>query len=310
MQRLLAGHAPEFAGLGITMPQAKILYVVTAAGRLRMSELAARLGVTSSVSGLVERLVEPAARPGRRPRRPAPGRRHPDSGGRRPPRTLPRPQPRQMRSCSCSMSDDDLDAVERAVTDRPGRPSVTRPASHSPRPKGNPREPAHRVRPPQAKRHAALRGRRVHRRCLRPGAASSRNSSRTSSSRSSRSSRRTRSRCRRRDRAGDQAHRARHPGVPRLTNLQSTSSNSISLVVAQFSYGTDVKATRAAIAGRDTTATAGERDPEGPGPEHQPSPVIIASIAATGRRPAGRRHRPDRDRPGDPGPSRASRAPT
>lgn len=36
-------------------------------------------------------------------------------------------------------------------------------------------------------------------------------------------------------------------GVQRLTHLQSTSANSISLVVAQFSYGTDVKETRAAI---------------------------------------------------------------
>src|SRR4029079_66744 len=59
MQRLLAGHAPEFAGLDITMTQAKVLYVVRAAGRLRMSELAARLGIgTSSASELVDRLVE------------------------------------------------------------------------------------------------------------------------------------------------------------------------------------------------------------------------------------------------------------
>jgi DNA-binding MarR family transcriptional regulator len=59
MHRLVAGHAPEFAGLDITMTQAKVLYVVTAAGRLRMSELAARLGIgTSSASELVDRLVE------------------------------------------------------------------------------------------------------------------------------------------------------------------------------------------------------------------------------------------------------------
>ena len=36
-------------------------------------------------------------------------------------------------------------------------------------------------------------------------------------------------------------------GVPRLEVIQSTSSNSISLVVAQFSYGTNVKDTTAAI---------------------------------------------------------------
>jgi hydrophobic/amphiphilic exporter-1 (mainly G- bacteria), HAE1 family len=36
-------------------------------------------------------------------------------------------------------------------------------------------------------------------------------------------------------------------GVPRLEALQSTSANSLSLVVAQFAFGTDVKETRAAI---------------------------------------------------------------
>ena len=36
-------------------------------------------------------------------------------------------------------------------------------------------------------------------------------------------------------------------GVPRLEALQSTSSNSISLVIAQFAYGTDVKEATAAI---------------------------------------------------------------
>ena len=41
------------------MAQAKVLYVVIAAGELRMSELAARLGVgSSSASGLADRLVE------------------------------------------------------------------------------------------------------------------------------------------------------------------------------------------------------------------------------------------------------------
>ena len=37
------------------------------------------------------------------------------------------------------------------------------------------------------------------------------------------------------------------PGVPRLEVLQSTSANSIALVVAQFSFGTDVKETLATI---------------------------------------------------------------
>ena len=45
MQRLISDHAPEFTEVGVTMAQAKVLYVVLAAGHLRMSELASRLGV-------------------------------------------------------------------------------------------------------------------------------------------------------------------------------------------------------------------------------------------------------------------------
>jgi DNA-binding MarR family transcriptional regulator len=59
VQRLIGGHAPEFTEVGVTMAQAKVLYVVVAAGELRLSELAARLGIgSSSASELVERLVE------------------------------------------------------------------------------------------------------------------------------------------------------------------------------------------------------------------------------------------------------------
>ena len=43
-QRLMAVHAPEFTALDMTMAQAKLLYVVTAAGELSMSEIAQRLG--------------------------------------------------------------------------------------------------------------------------------------------------------------------------------------------------------------------------------------------------------------------------
>src|SRR4051812_14744732 len=57
-QRLMSVHAPEFAALDITMAQAKLLYVVTAAGDLTMSEVAQRLGVTlSTASGAVDHLV-------------------------------------------------------------------------------------------------------------------------------------------------------------------------------------------------------------------------------------------------------------
>jgi DNA-binding MarR family transcriptional regulator len=59
MHRMVAGHATEFAEVGVTMAQAKVLYVVAAAETLRMSELASRLGVSmSTASGVVDRLVE------------------------------------------------------------------------------------------------------------------------------------------------------------------------------------------------------------------------------------------------------------
>jgi DNA-binding MarR family transcriptional regulator len=57
-QRLVALHVPEFTNLDITMAQAKLLYVLMAAGELSMSETAHRLGVTiSTASGAVEHLV-------------------------------------------------------------------------------------------------------------------------------------------------------------------------------------------------------------------------------------------------------------
>ena len=57
--RLMALHATEFTTLDITMAQAKLLYVVSTAGELSMSEIAQRLGITvSTSSGAVERLVE------------------------------------------------------------------------------------------------------------------------------------------------------------------------------------------------------------------------------------------------------------
>ena len=70
MHRLVGDHATEFAEVGVTMAQAKVLYVVMAAGQLRMTELAGRLGIgTSSASEIVERLVElDLPEPGRRPR--------------------------------------------------------------------------------------------------------------------------------------------------------------------------------------------------------------------------------------------------
>jgi DNA-binding MarR family transcriptional regulator len=72
MHRLMATHAPEVSALDLTMSQMKTLYVVLAAGQLRMSDIAARLGVTSSTAteqvdrlvelGLLERRTDPADR--------------------------------------------------------------------------------------------------------------------------------------------------------------------------------------------------------------------------------------------------------
>jgi DNA-binding MarR family transcriptional regulator len=59
MQRLADSHAPEFLEIAITMPQAKLLYLLGAVGELHMSELVTRLGVSlSTVSGLVDRVVD------------------------------------------------------------------------------------------------------------------------------------------------------------------------------------------------------------------------------------------------------------
>jgi len=59
MHRVASAHAPEFVGVGVTMSQAKVLYLVQAEPDMRMSDLAGRLGVTlPSLSGVVDRLVD------------------------------------------------------------------------------------------------------------------------------------------------------------------------------------------------------------------------------------------------------------
>jgi len=59
MQRLADSHAPEFLEIAITMPQAKLLYLLGAAGDLHMSDLVHRLGVSlSTISGLVDKVVD------------------------------------------------------------------------------------------------------------------------------------------------------------------------------------------------------------------------------------------------------------
>lgn len=52
-------HAPEFLGVGVTMSQAKVLYLVQAQPGIRMSEIAAKLGISvSTLSGMLDRLVD------------------------------------------------------------------------------------------------------------------------------------------------------------------------------------------------------------------------------------------------------------
>ncbi|MFL5723264.1 MAG: efflux RND transporter permease subunit [Chloroflexota bacterium] len=70
-------------------------------------------------------------------------------------------------------------------------------------------------------------------------------------------------------------------GVPRLETIQSTSANSLSLVIAQFSFGSDVKEIRAAI--EQNIQNAGLPNTVKPTVNAlniNSSPVIIASIAA------------------------------
>ena len=58
MHRLMASHAPELNLIDLTMSQTKALYLVLSADQLRMSELAGRLGITSSTAtGVVDGLV-------------------------------------------------------------------------------------------------------------------------------------------------------------------------------------------------------------------------------------------------------------
>ncbi len=70
--------------------------------------------------------------------------------------------------------------------------------------------------------------------------------------------------------------------IPRLTSLRSTSANSIALVVAQFSFGTDVKETQAAIEQNiRNLGLPASVDPQVAALNINSSPVVIASIAAT-----------------------------
>ena len=72
-------------------------------------------------------------------------------------------------------------------------------------------------------------------------------------------------------------------GIPRLERVQSTSANSIALVVAQFSYGTNVKDTKAAIVQNvSALKLPANVTPQVSSLDINASPVIIASIFGTG----------------------------
>ena len=59
MQRLADSHTPEFLEITVTMPQAKLLYLLGALGELHMADLVTKLRVSlSTVSGLVDRIVD------------------------------------------------------------------------------------------------------------------------------------------------------------------------------------------------------------------------------------------------------------
>lgn len=133
MQRLAGTHAPDFLEIAVTMPQAKVLYLVIASGGIRMSELSTRLGVSlSTVSGLVERLVEHGL-----------AGRHDDPADRRQVVVSATPaghellerfrelNAAQLRTMLASIPDDDLSVIERsfqllveAVPEGPGPSSA------------------------------------------------------------------------------------------------------------------------------------------------------------------------------------------
>lgn len=145
MQRLSEGHAPEFLEIDITMPQAKLLYLLGAVGDLHMSSLVTHLGVSlSTISGLVDKVVDH----GLAHRREDPVDRRQVVVGLTPAgaqfidrfREL---NARQMRDLVSVLGDEELDLVRRALSAL-GR-AATRVVPDEPtaaRPAGNRKDPA------------------------------------------------------------------------------------------------------------------------------------------------------------------------
>ena len=227
MHRLVGSHAPEFTEVGITMAQAKVLYVVI--GRRPAAHVRARRPprdrlVVRQRAGRPARRAGPARAPRRR-RRPPPGRRHRHARGRQ--ALLERFRElnvRQLRDLLSRLDAAELAIVERsmgildAAIDRAAAASTSAAVRRihttiQPQTPGrrHARESPEPPRPQQAERHAPVRRAPCSSPGSRPGAASSRSSCRTSTSRSSRSSRPyPGAGSSDVDRAGDEADRERH----------------------------------------------------------------------------------------------------
>jgi DNA-binding MarR family transcriptional regulator len=115
--RLMAVHVDEFTTLDLTMSQAKLLYVVMAAGELSLSEIAGQLRVTASTAsgavdhlvglGLLSRIDDPANRRQIRVSVTALGMQTIEQ--------LRELGARQLRELLAVISDDDLEVVARSV---------------------------------------------------------------------------------------------------------------------------------------------------------------------------------------------------
>ena len=217
MHSLAELHAPEFLEIAVTMPQAKLLYLLGAVGRhphVRPRRAARRLAVHG------QRPRRPDRRPGprdqaRRPGRPPPGGRRPHRAGHGLPRPLPRPQRRpDARRCSASSTTTSSPASAAPSPPSPAPPiGVGRGRAPAPRER-IPHEPPVRARRRQAERHAAAGRRPVHRghrRVGQPPAGAPAGHRAAGDHRDRAAARRRRGR---RRRPGDQADRARDLGRP------------------------------------------------------------------------------------------------
>ena len=116
-QRIMAVHAPEFTSVDLTMAQAKLLYVVTAAGEL--SDVRDRSAPGRHDLDRQRRRRPPrfdrAAQPCRRPGQPAPGPRVGHALGLETLEQLRELSIRQMRALFEVVGDADLEVIQQAI---------------------------------------------------------------------------------------------------------------------------------------------------------------------------------------------------